>query len=684
MRKTFLATLWTLLTVVIFAWLSLPVAFAQTPPQKLAEIEKQIQALQKTAEDLRRNSPTNDVPPPENDSSTNRFASPRTGRRTNDLIARIREEGLEHSKVMETLSYLTDVIGPRLTGSPNLKRANEWTRDKLAGWGLTNTHLEAWGPFGRGWSLKRFSAQIVEPQAIPLVGYPKAWSPGFKQPLVAPVVYLDAKTDADLQKYKGKVKGAIVLSSPIREVKARFEPLATRMVGTNLLRLANAGEPPVLTRQFSAAGGTNRGRFAGGLGRRESIPGSLGEENTTSTNGLPSGAAPDNRTGPRAGPPAQPRFLSFLAKEKAALVVGPSAQGDGGIFFVSQALVPGFDGRGTNAPTNGPRVWSTNVPAIPPQVTLATEDYNRLVRMIRQGENLKMAVDLQVQFHKDDLMAYNTIAEIPGSDLKDQIVMLGAHMDSWHSGTGATDNGAGVAATMEAVRILTALKLQPRRTIRIALWSGEEQGLMGSRAYVSNHFGFYTNLTNAFLTNVLAGSASSALPSDRRGIKGDVPGPFGSEIIGQDNGGKERRIAGEASTNSPRRTLVRQAEYDEISAYFNLDNGTGKIRGVYMQGNEAVRPLFRRWLQPFTDLEAETLSLANTGGTDHNSFDAIGLPGFQFIQDPIEYDSRTHHSNADVFDRIQADDLKQAATILAAFAYNAAMLDEKLPRKATD
>ena len=284
-------------------------------------------------------------------------------------------------------------------------------------------------------------------------------------------------------------------------------------------------------------------------------------------------------------------------------------------------------------------------------MTLAAEDYNRLVRMIRQGEKLKMAGDLRVQFLDGDRMAYNTVAEIPGRDLKDEIVMLGAHLDSWHSGTGATDNGAGVAATMEALRILQSLKLQPRRTIRIGLWTGEEQGLLGSEAYVGKHFGYYTNITN---------SAAATL--------GEEPG---------------NRPPGESTASGSRTTrkLIRHSDYEKLSAYFNLDNGTGKIRGVYMQGNEAVRPLFRQWLQPFGDLGAETLTLSNTGGTDHLSYDGIGLPGFQFIQDPIEYGSRTHHSNEDVFDRIQADDMKQASTILAAFVYQAAMLDEKLPRK---
>jgi Zn-dependent M28 family amino/carboxypeptidase len=298
-------------------------------------------------------------------------------------------------------------------------------------------------------------------------------------------------------------------------------------------------------------------------------------------------------------------------------------------------------------------------PAMPPQITLAAEDYNRLVRMLQQGVPLKMEVDLKVKYHYEDPMAYNTIAEIPGTDLKDQIVMLGGHMDSWQGGTGATDNGVGVAVAMEAVRIIEAAHLQPRRTIRVALWTGEEEGLLGSKAYVSNHFG-------SFGTNVF--------PRPRFGFN-DAPSATGAQATTND-----------ASTNEPPPPpLLRGPEYDNLSVYFNLDNGAGKIRGIYMQGNEAVRPIFAKWLAPFHDQGAETLTVSRTGSTDHISFDTIGLPGFQFIQDPLEYSTRTHHSNQDVFDRIQADDLKQAATVMAAFVYNAAMIDEKIPRKpATD
>jgi carboxypeptidase Q len=578
---------------------------------------------------------------------------------TNDAIARIREEGLNHSKVTETLSYLSDVIGQRLTGSPNLKRANEWTRDTLTGWGLTNAHMEEWGPFGRGWSLKRFSAQIIEPQTIPLAAQPNAWSPGFDAPLTADVVYLDATNEAGLEKYKGKLKGAVVLASPPRDVKLRFEPMALRMTESNLLQLANAGPPP--------AGGQDFARFAGrrfGGGATNESDQTNAPQNRRFRRAGGATNAPSGEAGPRSfttnvnrfagrGPP-QNRFLSFLTKEGAALVVNPSSIGDSGTIFVAAASVPAPAGQDTNnfSFANRPRPWSTNAPAFPPQITLAVEDYNRLVRMIQQGVNLKMAVDLQVQYHNDDLMARNTVAEIPGTDLKDEVVMLGGHMDSWHSGTGATDNGAGVAACMEAVRIIEALKLKPRRTIRIGLWTGEEQGLLGSHAYVSNHFGYYSNQTNSEVAR--SPKAQSESDSDSRG---------------------------ETRGRTPTRKLICTREYERFSVYFNLDNGVGKVRGIYLQGNESARPIFRKWLEPFADLGASTITLSNTGGTDHQSFDGIGLPGFQFIQDQLDYNTRTHHSNEDVFDRIQADDLKQASVILAAFTYQAAMMDNKFPRK---
>src|SRR5688572_18721755 len=530
----------------------------------------------------------------------------------NDPIARIRDEGMNRSQVMQTLSYLTDVIGPRLTASPQMRRANDWTRDILAKWGLQNANVESWGTFGRGWSLKRFSAQVVEPQGFPLIAYPKAWSPGTNGRVAAEVVYFDAKDEADLARFKGKLKGRIVLTAPMREVKALFAAPGTRRDEKNLLALANAPMP-------------RPGGGRGGAGNRN--PEFLAAQKF---------AAAKNQ---------------FFVDEGAAVLVDPG-RGDGGTIFVSAATVPqpfspdafGPGAASANAPRRF-RPWDKDAPKMVPQVAMAVEHYNRVVRMIQAGEKVKMEVELAVEYQDKDLNGYNTVAEIPGSDptLKAEIVMLGGHMDSWHGGTGATDNGAGVAVGMEAVRIIQALGLKPRRTIRVALWSGEEQGLLGSRAYVAKHFG-----------RMETPAATTAANGNGNGTTATPPAPV----------------------------LVKLPDYDKVAGYFNLDNGTGKIRGVYLQGNDAMAGLFRQWLAPFRDLGAETLSLSNTGGTDHLAFDAIGLPGFQFIQDEIEYDTRTHHSNMDMFDRIQADDMKQASTIMAAFIYQSAMRDEKLPRKA--
>jgi len=520
-----------------------------------------------------------------------------------EVIDKIRDEGLNKSHVMQTLSYLSDVIGERLTGSPNLKHANEWTKETLTKWGLQNAKLEAWGPFGRGWELKDFKAEVVSPYTFPVIAYPKAWSPSTKGAVTSDVIYLDAKTDADLEKYKGKLSGKIVLMSEPRELKADFTGMGNRLTDADLAKMADAPNPADAARR----------------------PQPTQEQMQSRLQRFVDAA----------------KRANFLMQEGVAVLIDNSRGGSGGTVFVQSASVA------QEVPANPMEMFTSRTRLQPyqkeaeskmvPQMTMATEEYNRLVRMIKFGTNVKMTVNIQTQYHDDDPMVYNTTAEIPGTDpqLKDQLVMLGGHMDSWHAGTGATDNGAGVAVAMEAVRILQAAGLKPRRTIRIALWTGEEQGLLGSRAYVKQHFGEMQNQS----------------PTAAFGMGGQ-PG-----------------------------TLVKGSEYDKLSAYYNLDNGTGKIRGVYLQGNSAVAPIFKAWLDPFKDLGATTLTLSNTGGTDHLSYDALGLPGFQFIQDEIEYDARTHHSNQDVFDRIQADDMKQAATIMAAFIYQTAMMDEKIPQK---
>src|SRR5438874_2140971 len=407
-----------------------------------------------------------------------------------DPIVRIKDEGMNRSQVMQTLSYLSDVIGPRLTASPNAKRANEWTRDTLGKWGLQNAHLEAWGPFGRGWTLKHFSAQVVAPQDIPLIAYPKAWSPGVRvmpemasapvsksknktvaappQPssvVTADVIYLDARNAADLDKYKGQLKGKIVLISQPVEVKALFDPQGARRDEKNLLALANA-LPPGQGGGFGGGGGGGRG--GAGLTAQERQQQAFQQAVFTA------------------------KRMNMLVDEGAAVAIDVSPRGTGGTIFVQQATVAqpipaSVDEMRTLTRLNyyDPKAEAKMVP----QITVAVEQYNRMIRMIHQGEKLRMTVDLQVEYQDQDNMGYNTVAEIPGSDLKDEVVMLGGHMDSWQSGTGATDNGAGVAVALEAVRILQTLGLKPRRTIRVALWTGEEEGLLGSQAYVKQHFG---------------------------------------------------------------------------------------------------------------------------------------------------------------------------------------------------
>jgi hypothetical protein len=521
-----------------------------------------------------------------------------------EVIDKIRDEGMNRSQVMQHLSYLTDVIGGRLTNSPNMKRANEWTRDTMAKWGMQNAKLEAWGPFGRGWSLKSFSAEVVDPNVFPVIAYPKAWTPSTKGAVTAEIVYLDLKTDEDFAKYKGQLRGKIVLTSPIRQVKAVFEGLGSRRSDTELAKMAAETEaaPQQRRAQPQAAAGQQMTPQQAERLRQFMV---------------------------------QAKAMNFLVEEGAAVMIDNSRNGSGGTLFVQSA------GVAQEVPANPAQMFGGRNRLSPyqkeaeakmiPQATMATEDYNRLVRMIQQGVKPKMTIDIQAQYHDEDLMGYNTVAEIPGTDptLKSEIVMLGGHLDSWHGSTGATDNAAGCAVAMEAARILIASGLKPRRTIRVALWSGEEQGLHGSREYVKQQFG------------EMKPGAEQGQPAE----------------------------------------LVKAANYEKLSAYYNLDNGTGKIRGVYMQGNAGVRPYFESWLAPFADTGATTLTIANTSGTDHLSFDRIGLPGFQFIQDEIEYDTRTHHSNQDNYDRIQADDMKQAATIMAAFVYQTAMMDEKMPRK---
>ena len=426
--------------------------------------------------------------------------------------------------------------------------------------------------------------------------------------MTADVVFVDADDAAGLEKYKGTLRGKIVLSTRERPVPPRY--------GTNGERYTDQQLQDMTQPQQRRAGGPGGG------------PG-----------------GPRGNVNFRAQAAFAAAKLKFFLDEGALAVIDGARGGDGTV-FVQQASNPGTyppppaPPAGSTPPPPGPRgpsVWEKGAPPNVPQISVAAEQYNRMVRMCKFGVKLRMNLNLKVSFYDKDPMAYNTVAEIPGSDLKDQVVMVGGHMDSWQAATGATDNGAGLACAMEAVRIIKALGIQPRRTIRVALWSGEEEGLFGSRAYVAQHLGSYP------------------------------PNPNGQFSF---NGG-----------NANRGPLTKGPEWDKVSAYYNLDNGTGKIRGIYQQGNEAVGPIFAEWLKPFADLGATTVTIRNTGSTDHVSFDAVGVPGFQFIQDPLDYDTRTHHSNMDTFDHVQGDDLKQASTILAWFLLQTADRDEMMPRK---
>ena len=502
-----------------------------------------------------------------------------------EMVTKIRLEGFRDSKVMETASRLMDSIGPRLTGSPNMKKANGWTRKQLEDWGLSNAHLESWGPFGRGWSYEVSTVRMLSPDREEMLALPVAWSPGTNGPLQAAAVKFKLTEKDDLEKAKGKLAGKILLLGEIREVRPQEKALSQRYNEKTLDELSLYEIPGLTPYRRPGQPPFNREEF---LKRRQ----------------------------------FQRELAKFLVDEKVAAVIEPGPQLEGGTFRVQGV-------------SNG---WKKDAPATVPSVVMAIEHYGRIARMLDRKEDVQLEVNVSARFHDEDAMSYNTIAEIPGSDKKGEIVMLGGHMDSWHGGTGATDNGAGVVVAMEAMRILKALNVHPKRTIRIALWSGEEQGLLGSKAYIAQHFG----------SRPEPKGGDSDLPSYMRPPSGPV-------------------------TVKP--------EHAKLSAYFNLDNGTGKVRGIYTQENTAAVPIFQAWVEPLKDLGVTTITNRNTGGTDHLSFDAVGLPGFQFIQDEVEYDSRTHHTNMDVYERLQREDLMQASVVMACFVYDAATRDGMIPRK---
>ena len=494
------------------------------------------------------------------------------------MIGKIREEGLNRSQVMDHIVWLSDIYGPRLTGSPAIKQAGEWTLKKFNEWGLANAHQETW-PFGKGWSLVRFSANMTEPQVSPLIGYPKSWTPGTNGVVNADVIYAPISSEADFEKFRGKLKGKAVLLQTARQVRLLDGRIVLRMDDDDIKEAMTTPIPQPRAGQRGGGG----------------------------------------------GPAFQSKLQAFLLAEGVAAVFDRGSDGDlspGGsdLSWMAQRT----DGGTIFVQSGGPR--DQNAGKVPPQVVLAVEHYNRMIRILEKGVPVKVELNIQTQFHDETSPnGFNLIAEIPGTDLKDEVVMIGAHFDSWQSGTGATDNAAGSAAMMEALRILKAVGAKPRRTIRIGLWGGEEQGLLGSRAYVKEHFA----------------------------------DPLALSQTGQV-----------------------KPEHEKLSCYFNIDNGTGRIRGVWSQGNLAVTKIFEQWAEPLRDLGVTIISPRSVTSTDHLSFEAVGLPGFQFVQERLEYNSRTHHSNMDTVDHVQRDDMVQMATVVAVFAYNAAMRNEKLPRKA--
>jgi carboxypeptidase Q len=495
-------------------------------------------------------------------------------------LGRIRDEGLNRSQVMDHISWLSDVYGPRLTGSPAIQQASEWAMKKFSEWGLTNVHQEKWA-FGKGWSLVRFSANLVEPQVQPLIGYPHEWSSGTRGDVTADVVRVQIASEADFAKYHGTLAGKIVLAQPVRAVRMLEGPIILKMTDKDL---AEAETTPIPAPPGGRGGRGGRGDAQSAAAFRQKLQDFYAAEGVVAL--FDRGSDSDMAAG-------------------GSDLTWQQQHTDGGTIFPT-----GSGARDANA--------GKSVPA----VTLAVEHYNRMVRILDKGMPVKVELNIETKFYDEtDKNGFNTIAEIPGGDLASEVVMLGAHFDSHPYATGATDNGTGSAAMMEVMRILKAVGVKPRRTIRIGLWGGEEQGLLGSRAYVLEHFG------------------------------------------------------------DPQ-TMQLKPEHGKLAVYFNSDNGTGRVRGVWLQGDMAVRPIFEAWIAPLRDLGVTTLGPRSVVSTDHVSFDNVGLPGFQFMVDRLEYNARTHHSNMDTFDRVQRDDMVQQATVIAIFAYNAAMRDEKLPRKA--
>ena len=513
------------------------------------------------------------------------------------IVGRIKTEAFDNSRVMDTLGYLSDVYGPRLTASPEFREAADWVVKRLQSYGLEDVRLEKWGPIARSWSLKQASLEMLEPRYAALDAAALAWSDNTRGPIIGEPVLTPfgngrqgqdpKKQEADLNNYisawKGKLKGKIVLLTPLRDVVPGTQPLFSRYTDKELGELGVAPLPVAKLSDLSnlkfPEDPNEERRFV------QSLPAwvrdRFGEQRRQLTS----------------------RRVKFWRDEGVLAAVNTSDSSRDGLVFAQAA-----------------GSYDAKDPLAPPTFVLSREQYNRILRLLDKKLPVKLRVNLQAETSDRNVDSYNLVGEIPGGARKEELIMIGAHLDSWHSGTGATDNAAGSAVMIEVMRILKALNLKLDRTVRIALWSGEEQGLFGSKAYVKEHFG------------------------------------------------------------DPE-TMKLSAAHAKLSGYFNVDNGGGKIRGVYLQNNDAMRPLFEQWLSPFRDQGVATVTIRNTGGTDHLSFDDVGLPGFQFIQDPLEYETVTHHSDMDTLDHVQATDLMQAAAVVASVVYSAANRAEMLPRK---
>ena len=507
------------------------------------------------------------------------------------MYVSIRAEALGHSHVMEYASALTDGIGPRLTGSPNLKKANEWTLAQFTAMGCSNAHLEDWGEFGMGWEQLNTWVRMTSPDKAVFIAQAAPWSPSTKGPMTGAAAWVDIKEEKDFDKYKGQLAGKIVLLGDKREVKPVDKPVFTRYDEAELKKIQ---EYPLQRRERNPQA---LQQFMQRLEFREKVG-------------------------------------KFLATEGVAAVIVPSRDGENG--GGSGGTI--FDDSGSDF---GRLVYQRNHANPVSLAVTAIENYGRVYRLLKANVPVTIEVNIESQFIGDHEHGFNTVAEIPGTDpnLKEEVVMVGGHLDSWASATGATDNGAGSVVAMEVMRILNTLHVKPRRTIRVALWTGEEQGLFGSQGYARDHLGVIPRSTEPDQLKIF-------------------------EMM--------RKVTGPIQV---------KPEQEKISAYFNVDNGTGRIRGIYLQQNAAVEPIFKQWMEPLQDVGVTTITLRDTGGTDHLSFDAVGVPGFQFIQDPMDYSSRTHHTNMDTYERLQAEDLAQAAMVEAIFVYNAAMRDQMLPRK---